>query len=308
MLKPIVCPEINTDKQEVTDHYWAGYNTVPEFEFLKDHNWLYTLDLSYDHEKWIDIESPVSCTRNIHGVFDLFCRIGGVNRDLLEWVSIVERDPKGLKKYHHHLLIGKNGLDASSVLQMTLLRLCWEQLYREKWYDDWKQVNRLTSNRVKNKILRHRYNDFWKNLDAYLGIDHKSPPKAFNIMGENLFIDRKFRKIPFNGMGSAHIQLYDKEKFSTNGVGYRLKRPTDPYTGKPVVKHPVVPDMSPMLKRRYLKKREHIIAKIDQEQKFFTKKDPGQLHPFKLFNIIPDHPGFDLRLIGLSGGKYVYYL
>ena len=97
MLKPIVCPEINTDKQEVTDHYWAGYNTVPEFEFLKDHNWLYTLDLSYDHEKWIDIESPVSCTRNIHGVFDLFCRIGGVNRDLLEWVSIVERDPKGLK-------------------------------------------------------------------------------------------------------------------------------------------------------------------------------------------------------------------
>jgi hypothetical protein len=290
-------------------HYSAGYDTAPEFEILQHHPWLYCYDLSYDYEKHIDIESPLSRTKNIYAVMDLFSRLAGnINRHELDWLSIVEKDEKGLNKYHHHVLIGKSGLDPCSSYQKQLLQDVWQNIYREKWYDEWLERTCKIPNKIRNKTLREKYNYFNNDRDGYLGKNHRSPPFAFNILGENTFMDRKYRKFPFNGTGQASVEVYDKEQFCTNGVGYRMKRQKDLETNKPKVDldHPVEPDMSPHLKRYLLNKRRFVISEIDHRQKFFSTKEPGALHPFKLYNIIPSNPGFDLKIIGLSAGQCAY--
>jgi len=295
---------------EVASHYSAGFDTAPEFEILQHHPWLYCYDLSYDYEKYIDIESPLSRTKNIYNLMDIFSRIAMIEKDSLDWLSIVEKDQNGMKKYHHHLLIGKSGLDPSSSYQKQLLQDVWQNIYREKWYDEWLERTCKKPNKIRNKKLREKYNYFNNDRAGYLGKNHRSPPVAFNILGENTFMDRKYRKFPFNGTGQASVEVYDKERFWTNGVGYRMKRPKDSETGKPKVDldHPVEPDMSPHLKRHLLNNRRFVISEIDHRQKFFSTKEPGALHPFKLYNIIPSNPGFDLRLIGLSGEQYIYHL
>jgi len=109
-------------------------------------------------------------------------------------------------------------------------------------------------------------------------------------------------------MGQVLVQRYDEDKFWNTGSGYRCKRPVDPDTGKSIVdwEHPVFVDLSPKLARYWKNKQQHVIPEIDHRQKFFSTKEPGALHPFKLYNIIPSNPGFHLRLIGLSGGEYAH--
>ena len=309
MLKPMVCHEIKLMNKKDAGHYTAGYDTAPEFEILQHHPWLYCYDLSYDYEKHIDIESPLSRTKNIYAVMDLFSRLAGnINRHYLDWVSIVEKDRNGINKYHHHVLIGKSGLDPSSSYQKQLLQDVWQNIYREKWYDEWLERTCKIPNKIRNKTLREKYNYFNNDRDGYLGKNHRSPPFAFNILGENTFMDRKYRKFPFNGTGQASVEVYDKERFWTNGAGYRMKRQKDLETNKPKVDldHPVEPDMSPHLKRYLLNKRRYVISEIDHRKKFFSTKEPGALHPFKLYNIIPSNPWFDLKIIGLSAGQYAY--
>ena len=284
-----------------TSHYKNGIDCAPEMEFLQHMRWGYIYDLSYNYDKKINLESEISRTENIYGVLDLFSRLAGIKMDNIDWAGVVEQDSKGLQKYHHHLLIGMNGLNFNNQFQKDLLSDCWQHLYRKEWHQDWKEANRYTPNRIKNKILREKYKYFLGDRDFYLGKDRKSPI-AFNIMSPNTFIDKKYRNFLFNGVGQANVQIYDKEKFWTNGVGYRLKRPVDPETKKPLVQTPVFVDMSPHLKRYWINKRKWVIPEIDHKQKFFSKQEPGALHPFRKYGIIPDNPGFDLRIIGLSSG------
>jgi hypothetical protein len=305
----MVCPDIKIMNQQVTKRYRVGETTAAELYFLEKSRWLLTCDFSYWYHHKINIESVVSRTKNIYGVLDIFCRIAGVNKDSLHWFTVAEKDWGGLGNWHHHMCIGPYGLEPKSPFQMKLLSDCWQNFYRPKWYEDWLNRTRSMPNRERNKVLRERYRYFQSDLDTYLGKDHKSPI-AFNILDEHTFGGDERSKSPYNGMGQALIQLYNEDKFWNTGVGYRCKRPVDPETGQPKVdsEHPVYVDMSPKLFRYWKSKQQNVIPEIDHRQKFFSKKDPGALHPFKLYNIIPSNSGFDLRLIGLSGAQFLYQL
>jgi len=210
----MVCPDIKLMSKKEAAHYAAGYDTAPEFEILQHHHWLYCYDLSYDYEKHIDIESPLSRTKNIYAVMDLFSRlVGNINRHYMDWVSIVEKDRNGLNNYHHHVLIGESGLDPSSSYQKQLLQDVWQNIYREKWYDEWLERTCKIPNKIRNKTLREKYNYFNNDRDGYLGKNHRSPPFAFNILGENTFMDRKYRKFPFNGTGQASVRCMIRRNF-----------------------------------------------------------------------------------------------
>jgi len=250
--------------QRVTKGYRAGETTAAELYFLEKSRWLLTCDLSYWYDHQINIESQVSRSKNIHGVLDIFCRIAGVSKDSLHWFAVAERDTKGTGRWHHHMCIGHSGLETTSSYQRNLLCDCWQHLYRSKWYENWQERTRLEPNQKRNRVLRERYEFFRDDQVAYLGKDGKSPI-AFNILGENTFGGGEKSKSPFNGMGQALVQLYDKDKFWNTGVGYRCKRPVDPETGKPLVdwQHPVFVDLSPKLFRYWKTKQQYVIPEID---------------------------------------------
>jgi len=250
--------------QQLANRYTAGETTAPELFFLEQNQWLYIYDLSYWYDHRINIESEVSRTKNIHGVLDIFCRIAGTSKDSLHWFAVVEKDPKGTGKLHHHLCIGPHGLEPNSSYQMKLLKDCWEHLYRPKWYENWQERTRLIPNRERNRILRERYRYFIEDPVTYLGKDGRSPI-AFNILDANTFGGGEKSKSPYNGCGQALVQIYDEKKFWGTGAGYRCKRPRDPETGKPLVdwQHPVYVDMSPKLFRYWKRKRQYMIPEID---------------------------------------------